>query len=143
GRSFAGSGAGVAHRARCAASPRLRPRRARGGEGYVRAATAAARGEGGSPGGGLSPGAAEREGPAAAGQVQVLRPAVSGLAQLVAAVVLVALAGVLAAVDSALNTVSTARVGELVRDERPGAVRLARVVADRPKYVNLIVLLRI
>jgi CBS domain containing-hemolysin-like protein len=68
---------------------------------------------------------------------------VSGLAQLVAAVVLVALAGVLAAVDSALNTVSTARVGELVRDERPGAVRLARVVADRPKYVNLIVLLRI
>ncbi|EHI12585.1 hemolysin family protein [Mycolicibacterium thermoresistibile] len=67
----------------------------------------------------------------------------SGLAQLVAAVVLVALAGVLAAVDSALNTVSTARVGELVRDERPGAVRLARVVADRPKYVNLIVLLRI
>ncbi|MGV0835224.1 hemolysin family protein [Mycolicibacterium thermoresistibile] len=67
----------------------------------------------------------------------------TGLAQLIAAIVLVALAGLLAAVDSALNTVSAARVEELMRDERPGAVRLARVVADRPRYVNLIVLLRI
>ena len=36
-----------------------------------------------------------------------------------------------------------ARVEELVRDERPGAARLARVIADRPRYINLIVLLRI
>ena len=36
-----------------------------------------------------------------------------------------------------------ARVHELVRDERPGAVRLARVMADRPRYINLVVLLRI
>ena len=36
-----------------------------------------------------------------------------------------------------------ARVEELVRDERPGAVRLARLVAERPRYINLVVLLRI
>ena len=38
---------------------------------------------------------------------------------------------------------STARVEELVRDERPGSVRLSRVVAERPRYINLVVLLRI
>ena len=36
-----------------------------------------------------------------------------------------------------------ARVEEMVRDERPGAVRLARIMADRPRYINLVVLLRI
>ena len=36
-----------------------------------------------------------------------------------------------------------ARVAELVRDERPGAVRLAKVMTDRPRYINLVVLLRI
>ena len=30
-----------------------------------------------------------------------------------------------------------------MRDERPGAVRLARVIAERPRYINLVVLLRI
>ncbi|GAA4473448.1 hemolysin family protein [Rhodococcus olei] len=59
------------------------------------------------------------------------------------AVVLVLLGGVFAALDSALNTVSPARVEEMVKDERPGAERLLRVVADRPRYVNLTVLLRI
>jgi CBS domain containing-hemolysin-like protein len=39
--------------------------------------------------------------------------------------------------------VSIARVEELVRDERPGAVRLARVIHERPRYINLVVLLRI
>ena len=38
---------------------------------------------------------------------------------------------------------SLARVQELVRDDRPGAVRLAKVMADRPRYINLVVLLRI
>ena len=36
-----------------------------------------------------------------------------------------------------------ARVEELVRDERPGAVRLSRVMGERPRYINLVVLLRI
>jgi CBS domain containing-hemolysin-like protein len=31
----------------------------------------------------------------------------------------------------------------MARDERPGAVRLSRIVADRPRYINLVVLLRI
>ncbi len=30
-----------------------------------------------------------------------------------------------------------------MRDERPGAVRLARVMDERPRYINLVVLLRI
>ena len=46
-------------------------------------------------------------------------------------------------IDAAISTVSMARVEELVRDERPGAVRLAKVVAERPRYINLVVLLRI
>jgi CBS domain containing-hemolysin-like protein len=34
-------------------------------------------------------------------------------------------------------------VEELVRDDKPGAVRLAHVLVDRPRYINLAVLLRI
>ncbi|AFM18096.1 CBS domain-containing protein [Mycolicibacterium chubuense NBB4] len=67
----------------------------------------------------------------------------SPVGQLVCAIVLVALGGLFAAMDAALSTVSMARVEELVRDERPGAVRLARVMVERPRYINLIVLLRI
>jgi len=62
---------------------------------------------------------------------------------IVLAVVLVPLGGLFAALDAALNTLSPARVEELAKDERPGAVRLVRIVADRPRYVNLMVLLRI
>jgi CBS domain containing-hemolysin-like protein len=67
----------------------------------------------------------------------------SAPALIVSAVVLVPLAGVFAAVDSSLNTVSRARIEDMVKDERPGAVGLLNVVADRPRYVNLTVLLRI
>ncbi|MFC9788600.1 hemolysin family protein [Rhodococcus sp. NPDC127528] len=59
------------------------------------------------------------------------------------AAVLVPLGGVFAAVDSALNTVSPARVEDMVKDARPGSTRLLVVVSDRPRYVNLMVLLRI
>jgi CBS domain containing-hemolysin-like protein len=68
---------------------------------------------------------------------------VTGIPQLIGAIVLVVLGGLFAAIDAALSTVSMARVEELVRDERPGAVRLARVMTERPRYINLIVLLRI
>jgi CBS domain containing-hemolysin-like protein len=68
---------------------------------------------------------------------------VSPAGQLVTAIVLVFFGGVFAAIDAALSTVSMARVEELVRDERPGAVRLSRVMVERPRYINLIVLLRI
>jgi CBS domain containing-hemolysin-like protein len=68
---------------------------------------------------------------------------VTGLGQLVGAVVLIAFGGLFAAIDAAISTVSMARVEELMRDERPGAMRLARVMADRPRFINLVVLLRI
>ncbi len=67
----------------------------------------------------------------------------NGLSPLFGAIVLIGLGGLFAAIDAAISTVSLARVHELVRDERPGAVRLAKVMADRPRYINLVVLLRI
>jgi CBS domain containing-hemolysin-like protein len=68
---------------------------------------------------------------------------VTGIASLLGALALIGLGGLFAAIDAAVSTVSIARVDELVRDDRPGAVRLARIVADRPRYINLVVLLRI
>jgi CBS domain containing-hemolysin-like protein len=67
----------------------------------------------------------------------------SGSGPLLGAIVLIGLGGLFAAIDAAVSTVSLARVHELVRDQRPGAVRLAKVMADRPRYINLVVLLRI
>ncbi|BBY90110.1 MULTISPECIES: hemolysin family protein [Mycolicibacterium] len=67
----------------------------------------------------------------------------SGIALLLIAITLILLGGLFAAIDAAISTVSLARVEEMVRDERPGAVRLNQVIAERPKYINLIVLLRI
>ena len=67
----------------------------------------------------------------------------TGIGQLIGAIVLVVFGGLFAAVDAALSTVSMAPVEELVRDERPGSVRLSKVMAERPRYINLIVLLRI
>ena len=61
----------------------------------------------------------------------------TGIGALVGAIALIALGGLFAAIDAAISTVSLARVEELVRDERPGAVRLARVMAERPRYINL------
>ncbi|WP_051581373.1 hemolysin family protein [Pseudonocardia acaciae] len=62
---------------------------------------------------------------------------------LVLAVLLVPLAGLFAAADASLGTVSRARVDALVRAGRTGARQLAVVVADRPRYVNLLLLLRL
>ncbi|BBZ67872.1 membrane protein [Mycolicibacterium insubricum] len=67
----------------------------------------------------------------------------SGPAALVGAIALVALGGLFSALDAAIGTVSIARVSEMVREERPGAVRLSAVIAERPRYVSLVVLLRI
>ncbi|PPJ31572.1 hypothetical protein C5E45_26990 [Nocardia nova] len=65
------------------------------------------------------------------------------LIPLLLAILLVPVGGVFAAIDSALMTVSPARVDDLVRADRPGARRLARIAIDRPRYVNLMVLLRL
>ncbi|MGH3871394.1 MAG: hemolysin family protein [Pseudonocardiaceae bacterium] len=67
----------------------------------------------------------------------------SSLPLLVLAVVLVVAAGAFAAADAALGTVSRARVDALVRAGRFGAGQLALVVADRPRHVNLLLLLRL
>ena len=67
----------------------------------------------------------------------------TGLAPLTGAIALILLGGVFSAIDAAIGTVSMARIEELVRDERPGSVRLSRVVRERPRYINLVVLLRI
>ncbi len=67
----------------------------------------------------------------------------TGLAPLVGLFALIAVGGLFAAVDAAINTVSIARVEELVRNERPGAARLVRLLRERPRYINLVVLLRI
>ncbi len=61
----------------------------------------------------------------------------------VVAILLVPVAGVFAAADAALNSVSRARVDALAREGRPGARALAKVVADRPRHVNLLLLLRL
>jgi len=65
------------------------------------------------------------------------------IAVLIVAICLVPLAGVLAAVDSALGRVSVARVDEFLRDERKGAKALRAIVDDRARYTNLLLLLRL
>ena len=59
------------------------------------------------------------------------------------AVALVCTAGLLAGTEAALARVSRVRVEELVREERRGADRLAAVVADPARYLNMVLLLRI
>jgi len=67
----------------------------------------------------------------------------SSVALLVLAATLVVAAGGFAAADAALGTVSRARVDALVRAGRFGAGALALVVADRPRHINLLLLLRL
>ncbi|RDI54184.1 hemolysin family protein [Nocardia mexicana] len=67
----------------------------------------------------------------------------NSLVLLILAVLLVPVGGVFAAVDASLATISPARVEDLVRADRGGARRLSRIVVDRPRYVNLVVLLRL
>ena len=62
---------------------------------------------------------------------------------LIVAILLVPVAGLFAAADAALNSVSRAHVESLVREGTPGARALAKVVADRPRHVNLLLLLRL
>ena len=62
---------------------------------------------------------------------------------IVVAAVFVVLAGVLAGLDAALSRVSRVRVEELVGEKRPGALRLQKVMADPPRSLNLLLLLRV
>jgi CBS domain containing-hemolysin-like protein len=65
-----------------------------------------------------------------------------------ALLLVLALLGVLAAgafgcADAAIGTLSVARVEELARSGRIGARQLAAVMADRPRHINLLLLLRL
>ncbi|KZB85429.1 hemolysin family protein [Amycolatopsis regifaucium] len=66
----------------------------------------------------------------------------SPTALLIIAITLILLAGVFAAADAAVSTVSKARADGLVRMGRPGARQLALVIAERRRHINLILLLR-
>ncbi|MFC0434459.1 hemolysin family protein [Kutzneria buriramensis] len=62
---------------------------------------------------------------------------------LLCAVVLVLAAGAFACADAALGTVSRARVEELLRQRRTGARQLQLLIEDRPRHINLLLLLRL
>jgi CBS domain containing-hemolysin-like protein len=64
-------------------------------------------------------------------------------ALLVLALVLVVLAGAFAMVETAISRTSRVRADALVRDGVRGAGRLAVVAADAPRYLNLVLLLRL
>ncbi|MEZ2120828.1 MULTISPECIES: hemolysin family protein [unclassified Corynebacterium] len=50
--------------------------------------------------------------------------------------------GALGSVESAVTSISRARVEELVKDEHPGAAKLLHVIDRRADHINLLVLLR-
>jgi CBS domain containing-hemolysin-like protein len=62
---------------------------------------------------------------------------------LIVAICLVPVGGLFACVDSALARVSPAQVEELQREGRRGAKQLRLIVADRARYTNLLLLLRL
>ncbi|GAA1794177.1 HlyC/CorC family transporter [Planosporangium flavigriseum] len=62
---------------------------------------------------------------------------------IITAVVLVVLAGVFAMTDAALGAVSPARAGEMARERVRGARTLQLVASDAPRYINLLLLLRL
>jgi CBS domain containing-hemolysin-like protein len=67
----------------------------------------------------------------------------SDVVALMVAICLIPIGGLLACVDSALARVSVARIDEFLREERRGARALHTVVADRARYTNLLLLLRV
>ncbi len=62
---------------------------------------------------------------------------------IVVAIVLIFVAGLFLAAETALSAVSRVRVQELVNDGRAGAVRLATIAADPPRFLNTVTLLRV
>jgi len=62
---------------------------------------------------------------------------------IIVGIALVPIGGLLACVDSALVRVSKARAEEFVREDRPGAKALCVIMADRARYTNLLLLLRV
>jgi CBS domain containing-hemolysin-like protein len=67
----------------------------------------------------------------------------SGFWALLAAALLVVLAGLFSAADAALGGFSPARADELAEDRRAGAKRLLTLLGDPPRYLNTVLLLRL
>jgi CBS domain containing-hemolysin-like protein len=67
----------------------------------------------------------------------------SDVSLVVLAVVLVAVAGLFAAMEAAISRLSRSRLEEMTRDGRRGAKRLRLVMEDTPRYLNLALLLRV
>src|SRR3954452_3782719 len=65
------------------------------------------------------------------------------IAALIVAICLVPIGGLIAGVDSALARVSKARVEEFLREEQRRAKALSVIMADRARYMNLLLLLRL
>uniref|UniRef100_UPI003D90E7D4 hemolysin family protein n=1 Tax=Gordonia sp. B7-2 TaxID=3420932 RepID=UPI003D90E7D4 len=61
----------------------------------------------------------------------------------VAAIILISVGGLFAAIDTAVSTVSIARVEDMVKEGRAGARRLMTILSARATYVGLAVLLRV
>ncbi|MGV9303028.1 MULTISPECIES: hemolysin family protein [unclassified Nonomuraea] len=64
-------------------------------------------------------------------------------AWLLSAVGLVVIGGLIASAETALSRISRVRAEEFVREGRRGAERLQAIVADPPRYLNLLLLLRL
>ncbi len=62
---------------------------------------------------------------------------------LLLAIALIPIAGLFAAADSAITMVSAARVEDMQREGRRGAASLHAIVGDKPRYTNLLLLLRV
>ena len=62
---------------------------------------------------------------------------------LFSAVVLVVVGGLIASAETALTRISRVRAEEFCREGRRGAERLQAIVADPPRYLNLLLLLRL
>jgi CBS domain containing-hemolysin-like protein len=67
----------------------------------------------------------------------------SDIALLILAALLVPIGGLCAAGDAAITMASQARVEEMHRDGRRGSASLLAIIADRPRYTNLLLLLRV
>ncbi|MBX6386201.1 MAG: HlyC/CorC family transporter [Microbispora sp.] len=62
---------------------------------------------------------------------------------LLSAVFLIVAGGLLASAETALARISRVRAEEFVKERRRGALRLRAIVADPPRYLNLVLLLRL
>lgn len=62
---------------------------------------------------------------------------------LVVAAVLIPVAGLFAAADAAITMVSSARLEEMQREGRRGAASLLAIAHDKPRFTNLLLMLRV